>query len=594
MNTKQESSKDFLSTIESNLHTIMQSENSFVSKAEQFMEIQSDINIYENRINRREKRIKTEKESLTDQTVTFSRLKNKHFARLASREEKLVQEIKSLESKSKQNEHKKILLSDQINEMQNDYEALINRKEELQSIMEQCQSLIDSYSNYSSKYDTQNVQREVNDLIKDINLVDKKINTLNIEINQMQIKNENIKNDIDKANDQIRYQKNRIDKFSKSNTESILSLKKEIEEANNRYKIVRKNEDELKQELITFKDFNHSLTLLNEAIWDVEQKCELQKKLYSYKQNERDSTKRYFLDQVSKIAPPSFPSISLIEQMKEVLARKLRFNSRLRRMEEQLKRIISCESNLKYELKYIEEKFERQGKLTMLLNKLELKLNDLNEDNKMLELKQKPLRNILNQISEEIFLAEKTEMYLNENNILPRFQCKPSKTIFDSYNFYITNSNDESFDCSEVENVEILSIEYEKVQNQIRKLKKEINKVSVTNAIIRRQMGELGNEWSKHDQFNNISLKQHKENVDILYTVKTSSLSDKNNDVLYLERLVTQKQDEIKMRKKQIQKARETYLSVIQEYGKSWKENSMKKDKEFRKDEIIFYSTKQK
>ena len=124
-----------------------------------------------------EKRIKTEKESLTDQTVTFSRLKNKHFARLASREEKLVQEIKSLESKSKQNEHKKILLSDQINEMQNDYEALLNRKEELQSIMEQCQSLIDSYSNYSSKYDTQNIQREVNDLIKDINLVDKKINT---------------------------------------------------------------------------------------------------------------------------------------------------------------------------------------------------------------------------------------------------------------------------------------------------------------------------------------------------------------------------------------------------------------------------------
>lgn len=247
----------------------------------------------------------------------------------------------------------------------------------------------------------------------------------------------------------------------------------------------------------------------------------------------------------------------LTSELKFIKEKKLRSNNRLERMECQLQRLIRAESNLKKKSKKISKRDKKEAIITSLLDKLESKLKDkqIKKDKEFRrgQIETQILLQTFGNIQQTIQREENNQ--IGENIYLPDFPVK-----------LIQNKNQRE------ENITKISDELNVVQNDIKLLKREIQKLRKTNEKYQNRIFELNDRQKCQKVNNNYTAIYHNENVNVIYKNANHFMPCTLNEINQLSFDLDKKRDEVEKRKRKMLTKYEKYLSIVYEYGKKWQE----------------------
>lgn len=298
-----------------------------------------------------------------------------------------------------------------------------------------------------------------------------------------------------------------------------------------------------RHELILMKYKNEFKRLARER-HEIE-KLKFEKSMLKYN---KDQAKEKYYDQLYKTKE------ELISEVKSIGSKKNRSNDRLKRMGSQLKRLIQAESNIKNKLKKIKKRDEKESIISSLLDKLEEKLNE-----KQVK-KEKEFRK--DQVETQILLQ-------TFDNLVQTIRREENNEVFEQINLpdfpakLIQNKNKKEANISKI------SDEINVVQNDIKLLKKQINKTKKLKDKYQMQICELKKKKDNQMQNNNYVSIYHHENVNIIYQDANNFIPHINNDLSQLKIALEKKKDMVNKRKNAMNSRCENYFLILYEYGKN-------------------------
>ncbi|OHT16630.1 hypothetical protein TRFO_13051 [Tritrichomonas foetus] len=564
--------------LHNHLKEVLEYDNSIVGKAEQLMEIASKIDIFENRLKYRHNKLSEEKQILENKMKSLNGKKDVIRNNIDGEIIDLEQKFDVYENQLKHVIEQSKLITPIIEDAKKRYHELCNQLLELKEIKNKIQIIIEN----QTEIDISEIKNEVEKTKSNILRISHKIEKFEKLESDIERYENDIKRIDGKVQNKINQKKEIYDHIINQNCSEINKIKKYIRKQN---RIYEKIEIDEKKNLINsiihnISNIGDRLNHLKTEKWKILQQIELQRQYSTFKKNKYQAMREYFIDQIEAFPTIAFPSKETLSEIKETFMKKRRSNDRLQRMEAQLKKLIVTESKVKNNMKKVNEKILREGNLSILLDKLDSKLNEICDESVKFSninqkyVQEKALLQFLNEIQQNVFLKEKEEIYLKEKDkelILPKFPIE---------NIQMKNQNELKLNK--------LSTKFEEIQKKILSMLSDIDNLQNANEKMKKQINQLTEQKNKLEKKNYYQNHHHNNNVNEMYADVTDLLAGKRKEIYDLSQLVEMKKKSISSRKKKLERSCEHFFTIIQEYGRTWRDAATNPN--LPKHKLIFYN----